>query len=411
MKDKLSKLERDWILYDVGNSAFILLVTTIIPIVFNNLAKGHLDDDTYLAYWGYAVTASTLIVGLMGPILGSLSDLPKQRKRMFTIALIIGVIGCTALPFAQHWLAYLLLFVVTKSAYNASLIFYDSMLNDVTTAERMDRVSSHGYAWGYIGSVVPFLIAIVLIFGGPEIGLSSQISIILAFLVNAIWWGIMSLPLLKSYQQISSHKSTPKIGQVFKDLVLTFKEIKQNRQIFLYLIAFFFFIDGVYTIINLATAYGTSLGLDTMGLVLALLVTQIVAFPFALLFARFSKGFKTETLIKVCILAYTGIAIYGVQLDQLHEFWILAVAVGMFQGAIQALSRSYYAKIIPSYKSGEYFGIFDICGKGASFVGTLLVSVITQMTGNQQIAVFSLSFMFLLGYYFFHLTIKSKEIA
>lgn len=397
MKD-LTKLEEKWILYDVGNSAFTLLATTIIPIVFNTLAENKgLSEDVYFSYWGYAVTISTIIVGILGPILGAKSDSHGHRKRWFTIMLVFGSIGCVLMPFFQHWLSFLIAYVLTKVFYNSSLVFYDSMLIDVTTPERMDRVSSHGYAWGYVGSTIPFVISIAIIFSKDMIGISTFHATIAAFVINALWWFLFSIPLIKTYEQ--KHINTENnANQVFQQLWATLQQIIKDRKISLFLLSFFFYIDGVYTIINMATAYGTSLGLDSSGLILALLVTQLVAFPAALYFSKISHQYKTETLIKICIIAYGLIALYAIQLDQLYEFWILAIAVGMFQGAIQALSRSYFAKIIPNEKSGEYFGIFDICGKGASIFGTLIVSLITTFTGNQQYAVASLTILFIAGF-------------
>lgn len=409
MKD-LTKLEKNWILYDVGNSAFTLLATTIIPIVFNTLAENKgLSEDVYFSYWGYAVTISTIIVGILGPILGAKSDSHGHRKRWFTIMLVFGSISCVLMPFFQHWLSFLIAYVLTKVFYNSSLVFYDSMLTDVTTPERMDRVSSHGYAWGYVGSTIPFVISIAIIFSKDMIGISTFHATIAAFVINALWWFLFSIPLIKTYEQ--KHINTENnANQVFQQLWATLQQIIKDRKISLFLLSFFFYIDGVYTIINMATAYGTSLGLDSTGLILALLVTQLVAFPAALYFSKISHQYKTETLIKICIIAYGLIALYAIQLDQLYEFWILAIAVGMFQGAIQALSRSYFAKIIPNEKSGEYFGIFDICGKGASIFGTLIVSLITTFTGNQQYAVASLTILFIAGFIILNLSLKEPVV-
>lgn len=195
--------------------------------------------------------------------------------------------------------------------------------------------------------------------------------------------------------------SGTKISETFRRFVRTFRNIRREKHIFIFLLSFFFFIDGVYTIIEMATAYGTAVGLDSTGLLLALLLTQIVAFPFAILFGRFAAKYSTGLLIKICILAYTGIALFAIFLQYQWQFWTLAVAVGMFQGGIQALSRSYFAKIIPAEKSGEYFGLFDICGKGASFLGTLIVAVVSQTTGNESIAVGAIAVIFVIGFVIF----------
>ena len=360
MKTKLTKMEKYWILYDVGNSAFILLVSTIIPIYFNSLAEAAgISSTDYLAYWGYAASVATVIVALIGPVFGTIADTRNYKKPLFALSMMVGVIGCAALSFPTSWVVFLAVFVVARVGYSTSLIFYDSMLVDITSAKRMDTVSSNGYAWGYIGSCIPFVISLVVVLMNESIGISMGTAMMIAFFINAAWWLLVSIPLLKNYEQ-KHFVELPKhaVGEAFRRLGRTLSDIKGQKNIFMYLLAFFFFIDGVYTIIEMATAYGEALGLDSTGLLLALLVTQIVAFPFALIFSVFSKRYQTDRLIKVCILAYTCIALFAIQLDKQWEFWFLAVMVGMFQGAIQALSRSYFAKIIPADKTGEYFGIY-----------------------------------------------------
>ncbi len=406
--NKLTKLEKYWILYDVGNSAFILLVSTIIPIYFNYLASlAKISEVDYLAYWGYASSFTTLIVAIIGPVLGSIVDTKGYKKPIFTISMIIGVLGLAFLSVPTSWTIFLGVFVIAKIGYNASLIFYDSMLLDITDDKRMDYVSSQGYAWGYIGSCVPFVVSLVFVLFYEKMGIPFKGAMTIAFLINALWWLGMTVPLLKNYKQVHFvEKQEHPIRDSFKRLGHTLSTLNEDKKVFFYLISFFFYIDGVYTIIEMATAYGSALGLNTNGLLIALLVTQIVAFPFALIFGRLSKKYPTDKLIKVCIVAYTGIALFAIQLDKQWEFWILAIFVGMFQGAIQALSRSYFAKIIPPKKSGEYFGLFDICGKGASFMGTTLVGLISQLTGHMNYGVAMISVMFVIGFYFFQKAAK-----
>ena len=406
--NKLTKLEKYWILYDVGNSAFILLVATIVPIYFNYLASlAKISEVDYLAYWGYASSFTTLIVAIIGPVLGSIVDTKGYKKPIFTISMIIGVMGLACFSVPKSWIIFLSVFVIAKIGYNASLIFYDSMLLDITDDKRMDYVSSQGYAWGYIGSCVPFVVSLVFVLFYEKMGIPFNSAMTIAFLINALWWLGMTLPLLKNYKQVNFvEKQEHPIRDSFKRLGHTLSTLNEDKKVFFYLISFFFYIDGVYTIIEMATAYGSALGLNTNGLLIALLVTQIVAFPFALIFGRLSKKYPTDKLIKVCIVAYTGIALFAIQLDKQWEFWILAIFVGMFQGAIQALSRSYFAKIIPPKKSGEYFGLFDICGKGASFMGTTLVGLISQLTGHINYGVAMISVMFVIGFYFFQKAAK-----
>ena len=396
---KLNGKEKRWILYDVGNSAFVLLVATIIPIYFNYLAgKAGLSDVDYLAYWGYAASICTVIVAILGPVLGTIADTKGYKKPIFMISILIGTIACSLLGLMAQWMAFLIVFLIAKVGFSASLIFYDSMLSDITDEERMDYVSSQGYAWGYIGSCVPFVLCLVIVLGSDPLGIRMETAMGIAFVLVAVWWLLMSLPLLKNYEQKYYVEKKPHaIAQSFKRLGETFKNMKEEKQVFMFLLAFFFYIDGVYTIIDMATAYGSALGLDSTGLLLALLVTQIVAFPCAIIFGNLSYRIRTEKLIIVCIFAYLGIAIFAVFLKTQLQFWILAILVGMFQGGIQALSRSYFTKIIPEEHSGEYFGLMDICGKGASFVGTTIVSIVSQLTGNISMGVGMIAILFCIG--------------
>ena len=399
MKTRMTREEKNWVLYDVGNSAFVLLVATIMPIYFNYLAENAgLSAADYLAYWGYATSAATLIVALLGPVFGTLADTEGLKKPIFTTTMLIGGIGCLALGFSRQWFLFLLIYIIAKIGFSGSLIFYDSMLGDITTEDRVDNVSSQGYAWGYIGSCVPFVVCLGVVLGAGKIGISTELAMMISFAIVAVWWIGASIPLLKSYQQKHYVERQPKAVQnSFKRLGATLKNIRNEKKIFLFLVAFFFYIDGVYTIIDMATAYGTALGLDSTGLLLALLVTQLVAFPFAIIFGRLSKCYDVRTLITICIAAYFGIAVFAIFLKAQWQFWIMAILVGMFQGGIQALSRSYFTKIIPAEKSGEYFGLMDICGKGASFLGTTVISLIAQFTGKVNIGVGAISLFFVLG--------------
>lgn len=409
MKFKLTKSEKDWILYDVGNSAFTLLIATIMPIYFNHLAgTAGLSSVDYLAYWGYAASVTTLIVAILGPVLGALADTKGYKKPIFLLVLALGAVGCISLGFAKQWLVFLIIFIISKIGYSGSLIFYDSMLPDVTEKERMDRVSSLGFAWGYIGSCIPFAACLALVLGCDSIGISMSSAMAISFLITAVWWVGMTVPLVKNYQQkFYVEKQKNAVSESFKRLGRTLLNVRREKKIFIFLLAFFFYIDGVYTIIDMATAYGSALGLDSTGLLLALLVTQIVAFPFAGLFGRLAQKFATERLITVCIVAYMGIAIFAMLLTNQAQFWILAVLVGMFQGGIQALSRSYFTKIIPPSQSGEYFGLLDICGKGAAFVGTALVSAVSQATGNINKGVGMIAVLFIMGIILFRVSVKA----
>ena len=286
------------------------------------------------------------------------------------------------------------------------------MLVDVTTPERMDIVSSQGYALGYLGSCIPFVVALVLfVLGNPSfLGvIPEKLSIAAAFIIIALWWFVVTIPLLKNYKQKYYVENTSgMISSSFSRLFTTLKNMYHNeKKVFYFLIAFFFYIDGVYTIIDEAVAIGTALGLNQVGLLIVLLLTQVVAFAFATLFGKLSKKYSSTSLITVCIFGYFTVAIYALFMSTLWQFAIMAFIVGMFQGAIQALSRSYYAQIIPANASGEYFGIYDICGKGAAFMGTTLVGAAVSMTNSINIAVGTLSILFICGFFFFRKALKA----
>lgn len=415
MFKNFNKLEKSWIYYDIGNSAFTMMVSTIIPIWFNTLAaNAGMSNSEYLAFWSYATSIATILVAIIGPVFGSIADNKDFKKPMFMFALFVGVIGCALLGAVPNWILYLITYVIAKICYQTSLVFYDSMLTDVTTPERMDLVSSQGYAWGYIGSCIPFVIALGLYAAGnPDfLGIMNErLSIFLAFIVIAVWWFCVTIPLLKNYRQkyyveTTSNKVKESISRLGKTLVTMYRD---EKKVFFFLLAFFFYIDGVYTIIDEAVAIGTALGLNQMGLLVILLLTQVVAFAFATLFGKLSEKYSSVQLITVCILGYFAVAIYALFMKELWQFGIMAFVVGMFQGAIQALSRSYFAQIIPANASGEYFGIYDICGKGAAFMGTTLVGITVSITNSVNVAVATLTVLFILGLFFFRIATKEDK--
>ena len=411
LKRSWTSLEKYWILYDVGNSAFIMLVSTIIPIYFKNIAQAQgISPANSTAYWSYAVSISTVIVAILGPILGTLADTKGYKKPLFVLSVLVGVIGCAALAVPVSWLFFLMVFIVAKVGVNGSFIFYDSMLPDVTTEEKMDGLSSLGYAWGYIGSCIPFTISLVLILFAETFGITTGFATGTAFVLNASWWLLITLPLIRHYKQIHYVEiEDHAMRKAFQRLAAVFRDVKGQKEIFTFLLAFFFYIDGVYTIIEMATSYGKDVGISDDQLLLALLLTQVIAFPFALIFAKLSKRFPTKDLIRVSIVGYFLITVFALQLNHAWEFWFLAICVAVFQGAIQALSRSYYAKIIPKDKSSEYFGFFDIFGKGAAFMGTMGMGITTQIFGTSRAGVAMICFSFIFGFLLFQKASKSSK--
>lgn len=372
---KLTSLEKRWVFYDVGNSAFVLFASTILPIYFSSLSGGS-SDGFATSLWGAVSSIVALLSLFICPIFGAIADY-SGKKKFFLLFALIGIVGCglMALPIWPA-VAFAIVYIFTEVGLSSSTVFYDSMLSDVTTEDRMHKVSANGYAWGYIGSCIPFVICLVLVLFVPDKIMGMQLRMSLSFLITAGWWLLFTLPIFKSYRQKNFlPKPNNVVSGAFKRLGQIFKEIKQNKKAFLFLLAFFLYINGTSTIIKMATIYGEDmLGFETMQLLLALLLTQIVAFPSAIIIGNLSKKFQDKTLIFVCIGGYIAVSVFALFLKAEWQFWLLAFVVGMFQGGIQALSRSYFTSIIPYEKSGEYFGIYDIFGKGAGTLGPLLVS-------------------------------------
>ena len=400
MNQKLTKLEKRWILYDVGNSAFVLLTSTIIPIYYKNIASASgISDSDSTAFFGYATSLVTILVAVLGPVLGTLADTKGFKKPVFTFFMMMGVLGCAGLALPATWVAFLAVYVLAKTGLNASLVFYDAMLPDVTADERMDVVSAQGYAWGYIGSCIPFIVSLVFVLCSDMIGISGGTAMAAAFLLNAAWWFLVTLPLLKSYEQKHYVERTPHpVRDSFGRLAKVFSEVRQNPAIWFFLLAFFLYIDGVGTIIDNCINIGTDLGLDTVGQVVVLLATQVVAWVFALIFAKLSLRYSTVKLLSVCIIGYFVVCLYAFTLKTMLQFGIMAFGVGMFQGSIQSLSRSYFTKIIPPENSGEYFGIYDIFSKGASFIGSAVIAAVKFAGGTINIAVGMMAIVFCLGF-------------
>lgn len=402
LKDKLTPVELAWVLYDVGNSAFTMLACSLIPIWFKELAAGRMSSDDATGTWALGVSLVTVIVALMGPVCGALSDRREMKLVFFRTSVFIGAAGCIINGFATSWLLFLIVFIVAKIAYSCSLTFYDSMLGDVTDEERMDEVSSYGYAWGYIGSCIPFVIALIFYVLGPDmLGLiSGFVSKLVGFAVTAVWWIAVTIPLLRRYRQRNYTERQPHaVRSAFKKLGVTIKLIAtEDKKVGWFLLAFFLYIDGVGTIIDNCINIGTDLGLDTVGQVVVLLATQVVAWVFSLVFARLSRKYSTVRLLGVCIIGYFIVCLYAFTLRSMLQFGIMAFGVGMFQGSIQSLSRSYFTKIIPPENSGEYFGIYDIFSKGASFLGSAVIAVVKFAGGTINIAVGLMAVFFAAGW-------------
>ncbi len=407
-KLKMTREEFSWALYDVGNSAFVLvIITALMPLFFKDFAAAGMSGVESTATWGFANSAAAFTLAVLAPILGTLADYQGMKKRFFIFFLFVGICFTLLLLFvgAGQWLLCLSFFVFARVGWAGANIFYDAFLPDITSRERMDLISTRGYGFGYVGSVVPFLLIIGLILGsGVEEGLPVG-AFRAAFVIVACWWLVFALPTIKHVRQIFylPSVSSPIIGS-FKRLWSTFKEIRQYRQAFLFLAAYFFYIDGVDTIITMSTAYGRDLGFGSTMLIVVLLLVQLIAFPFTLLFGRLATIFSTKRMLFAGIGIYclaTFIAFFLPVIDDPFKktiaFWSVAFLVASAMGGIQALSRSYYGRLIPAEKSAEFFGFYNVFGKFAAITGPLMMGLVGRMTGETRWGILSVLLLFIAG--------------
>lgn len=401
---KLNKIENSWVFYDWANSAYTLTITTaILPLYFKSVFQNAGGSATLsTAYWGYANSIATLFLALLSPILGTIADYKGYKKKFFNLFFILGVVSTAMLALvpSASWVTLLILYIISAIGFSGSCIFYDAFLVDITTVERMDKVSTMGFALGYIGSTIPFIIsmAIVVLAQYKKIPISVTGASQVSFIITSLWWAVFTIPMLKKVKQVHGIELESKpIIKSFKRIANTFKNIRQHKKVFLFLLAYFFYIDGVDTIIKMASSYGADLGIKSTTLLIVLLVTQFVAFPFAIIYGKLSERYKGKAMLYVGIIIYTIICIYAYFLKTSLDFWILAMLVGTSQGGIQALSRSYFGKLVPKEKANEFFGFYNIFGKFAAVMGPFLVGIVTQLTGKTSNGVFSIILLFIVG--------------
>ncbi|WP_430882892.1 MFS transporter [Fusibacter sp. JL216-2] len=412
---KFTKKEKSWITYDWANSAYtLIIITTILPLFYKAMAEqAGIAASRSTAYWGYANSFATFLVAIMAPILGTIADYKDIKKKFFVTALTIGVAFTGVLAFVPNgnWIILLGVYILTMFGYAGANVFYDAFLVDVASEEKMDQVSSYGYAWGYIGSTIPFVVIAGMIFKHEMLGISEILAMRIGFFLTAIWWGVFSLPMIKNVKQRYYIDREPHVlRKSLRRLGTTLSNIRQHKVIFSFLIAYFFYIDGVGTIIKMAVVYGADVGLSATTLIVVLLAVQVVAFPFAILYGHLAKRFGTRTMIQFAIIVYIFTCFYAYQLDTELEYWVLGMLVASSQGGIQALSRSYYGKLIPKEKSNEFYGFYNIFGKFAAVMGPLLVGFVSDLTGRSQNGIFSIVALFIIGYVLLLRVPKTSEI-
>mgnify|MGYP000174635856 FL=1 len=408
---RFTKAEKSWIMYDWANSIYATnIMAAIFPIYFAMQA-----DETGNKLYGFAVSAAALVVAVLAPILGAIGDFSGMKKKLFAGFLVLGLVFTAVMAAFEDWRLMLVGFILSRIGFSGSCLFYDSFLTDVTTPERMDRVSSWGYAMGYIGgSTIPFIISIAIMLLMNQSVLSYKIAI----MIVVVWWAVFSIPFLKNVKQQYSVEDAPQAlaKEAFRNAWKTFKDILKDKKILFFIIAYFFYIDGVDTIISMATNYGETLGLGAIGMILALLVTQIVAVPFSILFGNLAKKVGAMRMIAIAVCVYFVITILGffmgfnIEQAELSGgdidaalklsstlFWILATLVGTVQGGIQALSRSYFGQLIPPERSNEYYGFLDIFGKFSCVIGPALYAATYAATGRASLGILSIIVLFFGG--------------
>ena len=484
---RFTKVEWSWIFYDWANSIYATnIMAAIFPTIFVSIA-----GDAGDIWWGYGTSIATFVVAILAPLLGAVADYKGMKKKLFTAFMLTGVVFTFAIAWVMNdWRLMLVGYILSRIGFSGSCLFYDSFLTDVTTDEKMDKVSSWGYAMGYIGgSTIPFVISIAVLL---VMGYSNPFAQKFSILITSVWWLVFSIPFLKNVEQTHYIERTGdfSVAQIFRNIGRTARDIFQRRGLFLFVLAYFFYIDGVGTIISISTAYGTVLGLGSVGMILALLVTQIVAMPCSILFAKLAEKITARKALIGAIIVYTLICVVGfymgftlephqdayesalkaeytdplsdladekavtlrddlaklfagkdaetkgeeaiakaleggeseevtrvadtfrgflasrsAEIDAFRKavsfstilFWAMAVLVGTVQGGIQAVSRSYFGKLIPKKRSNEFFGFFDIFGKFASVLGPFLYAVIGTWTGRSSFGVLALITLFLIG--------------
>lgn len=392
-----------WVMYDWANSAFATtIMAAVLPVYYAQVAGATLGGNLATVYWAYTSSISLLVAAVLSPILGAVADFRGMKKRFLAAFMAIGVVGTALLYFVKtgDWFMASAFFVLGELGFAGSLVFYDSLLPHIAGPEEIDQVSSRGYALGYLGGGILLAINLAMIMLAPEAltGLMTR----LTFLTVALWWFVFSIPVLRWVSEpknrvLAGESGVNPVLVSFRRLGRTFRDIRRYRDLFIFLVAFWFYNDGIGTIIKMATIYGAEIGIGQTTLIGTLLMVQFVGIPFAFLFGWLAKKIGTKPSIYLSLLVYTGISIMGYFLSQEWQFWALGVAVATVQGGSQALSRGLFGRLVPKSKSAEFFGFFSVSEKFAGIVGPFIFGVVGQVMGNSRLAIISLIIFFVVG--------------
>jgi len=392
-----------WALYDAGNSAFATIVIAgFFPICFKTLWNGDADAALSTARLGIANTIGACVLVCIAPVLGACADTARTRKPMLGIFTLIGIAASMSLALVprDNWAAAAAVYIAGLVGFSGGMVFYDSLLPGLAPRQLLDRVSALGYSLGYISGGVLLAGCVLLTLNPHYFGLGSETAVRTVFVLTALWWLFFSLPLFRHVPEPHNEHTQPlgrSIQKSLRELILTLKAVRAHRQIWLFLLAYWCYIDGVHTVIRMAVDYGMALGFASSDLIVALLITQFIGFPCALLFGWLGTHWDTKKALLLAIGAYCVIVLWGMRMQNMREFFLLAGLVGVFQGGIQALSRSFFARMIPTEQSGQFFGFFNMVGKWAAILGPALMGLVTLATGNHRIGIASLLVFFVAG--------------
>jgi UMF1 family MFS transporter len=403
MEKERKKIINAWVMYDWANSAFATtIMAAVLPVYYASVAAANLEGNLATVYWAYTTSIALLLAAIASPILGALADFSGVKKRFLAIFAFIGVLGTALLYFVKtgDWLMASIFFVIGEIGFAGSLVFYDSLLPHIAKGEEMDQVSSKGYAIGYLGGGILLAINLAMIMLSPPemTGLMTR----LTFVTVAVWWFVFTIPLIKFVPEpprrvMQGEEGFNPVQASFSRLLRTFREIRKFKQLFIFLVAFWFYNDGIGTIIKMATIYGAEIGISQTSLIGTLLMVQFVGIPFAFLFGWLAKKIGTKKSIYLALLVYTCIAIAGYFMSEEWHFWALGLAVATVQGGSQALSRSLFGRMMPASKSAEFFGFFSVSEKFAGIVGPFVFGIVGQIMGHSRLSIVSLVIFFIIG--------------
>ena len=397
-----TKTVKSWIAYDAGNSAFATtVVAAFFPIFYLQYWASSMTELEASVYYSWALVISNVSILLSGPVIGAITDLNQSTKKSLTVLTLISVFFVGLLYFLQagSWMLALTFFVIANYCFCVAQIPYDKILTKISTPNNFSIISNQGYAWGYFGGGLLFIVNAFMSINPSAFGLASQAEAIrVSFLMVSVWWLIFLMPLLFNFKETKEvNKSKNSIIQSIKNIVSTFKSVYKYKNAFIFLIAFFLFIDGAHTVIYMASTFALNLGLETNAIIQALILVQIVAFPATLIWGYVAGRFGDKLVLYITIISYVCIIIYSTTLSSALEFYLLAAWVGCVQGGIQGSSRGLFGKLLPKDKAGEFYGLYNVMGRAGAILGPAMVGGLLTIYGNVRIALLPIAILFILG--------------